>query len=183
MRNLTRIFSILSAILIASLMTGCSSMKVEQYAHTEPKLDLFDYFDGKTYAWGQFQSRSGELQRRFYVDITGTIDGDTLTLDEQFVYDDGETEQRIWVIERTAPNQYQGTAGDVIGTAYGQTAGAVFNWHYTLDLPYGNSSIHVKFDDWMFLQTDGVMINRAEVRKWGFRVGDVTLAFSKQDHR
>lgn len=172
-----------SLLLSALLLTGCSNMKVEHYAHTEPKLDLFEYFEGKTYAWGQFQTRSGELKRRFYVDITGTIEGNTLTLDEKFIYDDGETEQRIWVIERNAPNQYQGTAGDVIGTAYGQTAGAVFNWRYTLDLPYGNRSIHVQFDDWMFLQPDGVLLNRAEVKKWGFRVGEVTLAFSKLNHR
>ncbi|UQB43411.1 DUF3833 domain-containing protein [Thiomicrospira microaerophila] len=165
------------------LLTGCSNMKVEHYKDTEPKLDLFAYFEGKTYAWGLFQTRTGEVKRRFYVDITGTIDGDTLTLDEQFVYDDGETEQRIWVIDRIAANQYQGSAGDVIGIAYGQTAGSVFNWRYTLDLPYGSSSIHVQFDDWMFLQTDGVMLNRAEVKKWGLRVGEVTLAFSKQDHR
>jgi hypothetical protein len=173
----------LSALLFTLVLTGCSNMKVEHYAHTQPKLDLFDYFEGKTYAWGQFQSRSGELKRRFYVDITGTIKGNTLTLDEQFVYDDGETEQRIWVIERTAPNQYQGTAADVIGKAFGQTAGAVFNWRYTLDLPYGNSTIHVQFDDWMFLQPDGVLLNRAMVKKWGFKVGEVTLAFSKLDHR
>jgi len=167
----------------ALLVTGCSNMKVEHYVNTEPKLDLFDYFEGKTYAWGQFQTRTGELKRRFYVDITGTIEGNTLTLDEQFVYDDGETQQRIWVIERNAPNQYQGTAGDVIGVAQGQTAGAVFNWRYTLDLPYGERSIHVQFDDWMFLQPDGVLLNRAEVKKWGFRVGEVTLAFSKLNHR
>ncbi|WFE69795.1 DUF3833 domain-containing protein [Thiomicrospira sp. R3] len=164
-------------------LTGCSNMKIEHYADTQPRLDLFEYFEGKTYAWGLFQTRSGEVKRRFYVDITGTIEGNVLTLDEQFVYDDGETEQRIWVIERTAPNNYQGTAGDVIGKAYGQTAGSVFNWHYTLDLPYGKSSIHVQFDDWMFLQPDGVMLNRAEVKKWGLRVGEVTLAFSKLDHR
>jgi len=174
-----RIFAF--SLLISSVfIAGCSNMKIEHYAHTEPKLDLFDYFSGKTYAWGQFQDRSGEVKRRFKVDISGTIDGNVLTLDEQFVYDDGETEQRIWRIERLGDNRYQGTAGDVIGTAFGESAGAVFNWSYTLDLPYKNSSIHVKFDDWMFLQTDGIMLNRAEVSKWGFKVGEVTLFFSKQ---
>lgn len=80
-----------------------------------------------------------------------------------------------------AENSYKGTAGDVVGPAYGKSAGAAFNWQYTLDLPYKNSSIHVKFDDWMFLQTDKVMLNKAKVTKWGFTVGEVTLFFTKDD--
>lgn len=156
-------------------------MNIQEYKTTEPKLDLFTYFEGKSTAYGQFQSRSGEVKRRFKVAITGTVEGKFLTLDEQFVYDDGQTEERIWVIERLAENSYKGTAGDVVGPAYGKSAGAAFNWQYTLDLPYKNSSIHVKFDDWMFLQTDKVMLNKAKVTKWGFTVGEVTLFFTKDD--
>ena len=142
-------------------------------------MDLFSYFAGKTQAYGQFQDRSGAVKRRFSVDITGTVNDDVLTLDERFIYDDGEHEQRIWVIKRLDENLYSGTAGDVIGEAKGRSAGSVFTWRYTLDLPYKDSSIHVKFDDWMFLQPDGVMLNRAQVSKWGFTVGEVTLFFSK----
>lgn len=162
-------------------LIGCSPMNVQEYKTTEPKLDIFTYFEGKSTAYGQFQSRSGEVKRRFKVAITGTVEGKFLTLDEQFVYDDGQTEERIWVIERLAENSYKGTAGDVVGPAYGKSAGAAFNWQYTLDLPYKNSSIHVKFDDWMFLQTDKVMLNKAKVTKWGFTVGEVTLFFTKDD--
>jgi len=170
----------LLVVILSTVIMGCSNMKIEDYQGTEPTFDLFSYFEGKTYAWGQFQSRSGEVKRRFYVDITGTIENNTLTLDEQFVYDDGETEQRIWVIERLAPNQYKGTAGDVIGEAYGRAEGAVFHWTYTLDLPFRNSRIAVKFDDWMYLQSEEVMLNRANVSKFGFKVGEVTLFFNKQ---
>ena len=38
---------------------------------------------------------------------------------------------------------------------------------------------NVKFDDWMFLMDDEVMLNRAVMSKWGFRLGEVTLAFRK----
>ncbi len=161
------------------LLNGCSAPKVQDYAHTQPQLDLFTYFAGQTQAYGQFQDRSGVVKRRFKVAITGTVNDDVLTLDERFVYDDGEKEQRVWLIKRLGDNLYSGTAGDVIGEAVGHSAGSVFSWRYTLDLPYKNSSIQVKFDDWMFLQSDGVMLNRAQVSKWGFNVGEVTLFFSK----
>lgn len=172
-----RAFAIVSAL----FLTGCSSMNIQDYANETPKLDLFDFFNGKTYAYGQFQDRSGKVIRRFQVDITGTVDPSKkqLTLDEQFVYNDGETEQRIWLITEIAPNQFRGTAGDVVGEAQGISAGNALNWHYTLDLPYKNSSIHVKFDDWMFLHSNTTMMNRAAVTKWGFHVGEVTLFFSK----
>jgi hypothetical protein len=174
--NIRRYLFALGALL---LLAGCSGPNVQDYAQTEPKLDLFSYFAGKTQAYGQFQDRSGEVKRRFTVAITGTVEDDVLTLDERFVYDDGEHEQRIWVIKRLAENNYSGTAGDVIGEAVGRSAGSVFSWRYTLDLPYKGSSIQVKFDDWMFLQSDGVMLNRAQVSKWGFKIGEVTLFFSK----
>lgn len=154
-------------------------MNIQNYQQEEPKLNLFDYFDGKTYAQGQFQDRSGLVVRRFTVDITGEVDGNQLTLDERFVYSDGEKQQRIWRITQTAEGRYTGKADDVIGEAIGESAGNALNWRYTLDLPYKDSTIHVQFNDWMFLQSETTMINRASVTKWGFNVGEVTLFFSK----
>ena len=174
--SIRHFFFVLVAVL---LLNGCSGPKVQDYAQTQPPLDLFTYFTGQTQAYGQFQDRSGVVKRRFKVAITGIVKDDVLTLDERFVYDDGEQEQRIWSIKRLGDNRYSGTAADVIGEAVGHSAGSVFSWRYTLDLPYKDSSIAVKFDDWMFLQSDGVMLNRAQVSKWGFNVGEVTLFFSK----
>ena len=174
--SIRKVYFALAALL---LLSACSAPTVQDYADTQPKLDLFTYFAGQTQAYGQFQDRSGVVKRRFTVAITGTVNDDVLTLDERFVYDDGEKEQRVWLIKRLGDNLYSGTAGDVIGEAVGHSAGSVFSWRYTLDLPYKDSSIHVKFDDWMFLQSDGVMLNRAQVSKWGFKVGEVTLFFSK----
>jgi hypothetical protein len=37
----------------------------------------------------------------------------------------------------------------------------------------------VQFDDWMYLMDGRVMLNRAAMSKFGFRLGEVTLAFSK----
>lgn len=166
------------------LLISCSAVPVEKYAHLTPKFDLMAFFSGKIKAWGQFQNRKGELIRRFEVDIHGTVtntpQGKRLVLEESFLYDNGEKQHRKWVITETAPNHYEGKAGDVIGKAKGLSAGPVLNWRYTLDLPYKNDSLHVQFDDWMFLQTDTTMINRAEVTKWGFKVGEVTLFFQKR---
>ncbi len=162
------------------LLAGCSSMQISDYAQTQPALDLFRYFEGKTLAWGMFQGRDGALKRRFRVDIAGRIEGDRLTLTEDFVYDDGETQQRIWRIRRIDGGRYVGTADDVVGEAKGESAGSAFHWRYVLRLPYGEGTVDVSFDDWMFLQQDGVLLNRATMKKFGLTLGQVTLAFIKQ---
>jgi len=46
-----------------------------------------------------------------------------------------------------------------------------------MDLPIAGSTLRVRFDDWMFLQTPDVLINRARVSKLGIEIGSVTLIF------
>lgn len=179
--TLRRALALLIVLSVALTLAGCSSVQVQHYADTQPRLDLFEYFNGQTRAWGIFQTRSGELKRRFTVDIRGEVDGDRLTLTEDFVYADGEVQQRIWRIRRLDEHHFEGRAADVVGVAEGASHGSALNWRYTMRLPVGERTFDVQFDDWMFLQPDGVLINRAEVSKFGFKVGEVTLFFTRQE--
>ncbi|MDH3909864.1 MAG: DUF3833 domain-containing protein, partial [Rhodospirillales bacterium] len=52
-------------------------------------------------------------------------------------------------------------------------------WRYRFALKVGDDTWNVTFDDWLFLQSDGVLINRAEVTKFGIKLGEVTLVFRK----
>ncbi|NJO33831.1 MAG: DUF3833 domain-containing protein [Rhodospirillales bacterium] len=161
------------------LVSGCGTMKPEQFASAQPKFLLEDYFLGRTRAWGIFEDRFGDLRRQFVVDIDGSWQGNTFILHEKFAYSDGETDERTWKIRKTAGNRYEGTAGDVVGTAQGIAAGNALNWRYDLDLKVGNRTWRVHFDDWMFLQPDGILMNRARVTKWGIAVGELTVIFQR----
>lgn len=163
---------------MAAVLSGCAaSMKPEDFANKQPRFVIEDYFAGKTKAWGMFQDRFGTLKREFVVDITGTWDGKQLVLDERFLYSDGERETRVWTIQKQDYNNYSGTAGGVIGIAKGKSFGNALNWAYDFDLKVGNGTLRVHFNDWMFLQPDGMMLNVAEVSKFGIHLGTVTLAF------
>ena len=166
-------------LLAAFTITGCSNMKPQDFADTAPRFVIEDYFSGQTKAWGLFEDRFGNVRRQFTVDINGEWDGRELILEEDFVYMDGERDQRTWRIVKTDANSYQGRAADVVGTASGHAAGNALNWRYELDLKVGDGTWRVKFDDWMFLQPGGVVINRARVSKWGIDIGEVTLFFRK----
>lgn len=170
---------LLVCLAFAALLLGCSSMKPEDFAGREPRLLIEDYFSGDTKAWGIFQDRFGTLRRQFQVDIDGTWNGETLTLVEDFRYDDGETEQRVWRITKKGEHDYTGQADGVIGVAEGRAFGNVLNWTYRFALKVGEDTWTVTFDDWLFLQSEGVLINRAEVTKFGVKFGEVTLVFTK----
>jgi hypothetical protein len=170
-------FSFLS--LVTLLISGCSSMNVEDFENTQPEFVLEEYFEGRTMAWGLFEDRFGRVQRQFVVTMDGTWDGTTLILNEDFVYNDGETENRVWTLTKTDDMNYEGTTQNSIGTARGTRAGNAFNWKYDFNLKVGDDTWKVKFDDWMFLQPNGVLLNKATVTRWGFKLGTVYLSFSK----
>ncbi len=163
---------------LASL-SGCASQQIEDYAAEKPALDLARYFNGRVLAYGIFQDRAGRVVRRFNVVMDCSWNGDEGVLDEAFTYSDGSTERRVWRLRRGPDGRYTGTAGDVVGEATGQVRGNAFNWRYTLRLPVDGKVYEVQFDDWMYLMDDRVMLNKAVMSKFGFRLGEVTLSFVK----
>lgn len=167
-------------IILAILLAGCSKVDIAQYADNKPAFDIFSYFEGKTSGWGMVQNRSGKLLRQFVVAIDGTFtDENTLVLEEQFIWSDGEESTRVWTIKKTAADTYVGTADDVVGTAQGISSGNALNWRYHLNVEADGSTWKIHFDDWMFLQPDQVLLNRASMSKFGIHLGDITIAFTK----
>lgn len=165
----------------ALLLSSCAGVTPADYAKATPKLVLEEYFDGEVQAWGMFQDRGGKVVRRFTVSIIGTWENNKGKLVEDFVYDDGEKDRRIWNITRNADGSYTGSADDVIGTAAGTSAGNALNWKYTLALPVDGTVYHVQLNDWMYLVNDDVLINRAVMSKFGFRVGEVLITFKRKE--
>lgn len=168
------------ALALAFLLAGCTSIGPETYRAERPALDLFRYFDGTVDAWGQFEDRSGRVVKRFTVEIRGTVEGSRLTLDEDFSYSDGTRQKRVWRIERQPGGRLTGSASDVVGTAGGEVAGNALRWRYVLALEVDGRTWHVDFDDWMYLQDERVMLNRSVMSKFGFRLGEVFIAFRRR---
>lgn len=179
--------TLLKALLVvplASLLSSCAAPQVGNYAAEKPELDLRQYFSGTVDAYGIFTDRSGKVLKRFTVAMTCSWQGppgkETGTLDEVFTNSDGSSDRRVWTLKRSPDGSYVGTAADVVGQANGQERGNAFRWGYTLNLPVDGKIIEVQFDDWMYLMNDKVMLNKALMSKFGFKLGEVTLAFVKR---
>ena len=176
---------LIAAALVA--MTACTGKpSFEDDSLSDRKLNLEEFFDGDIIAYGQFQDVLGTVRRSFVVEVTGDWDGETLRLEEDFVYEDGSTERRVWSLQKTGPDSWQGTADGVIGVATGQEQDNRFNWKYEIDLPIPSAdgtteTMRVSFDDWMWLLSEDRLFNRAYVKRYGFDIGDVSISFEKRN--
>lgn len=173
---------IFAAALALAACTGKPSF--QDATLSDQKLDLEEFFDGKLVATGQFQDILGTVRRSFVVQIDGDWDGERLRLVEDFVYEDGSTEQRIWTLRKTGDDSWEGTAPGVIGAATGQEQDNRFNWRYTIDLPIpaadgSAETLRVEFDDWMWLLTEDRLLNRAYMKRYGIDIGEVIITFEK----
>jgi hypothetical protein len=177
--------SLLCAVAVsATLLAGCAGPQIADYAAEKPVLDMRQYFNGTIDAYGVFTDRSGKVVKRFTVVMdckwTGAPGQEVGVLDEAFTYSDGTKDRRVWTLKRGADGKYTGTADDVLGEANGEVKGNAFRWGYTLKLPVDGKIIEVQFDDWMYLMNDKIMLNKAAMSKFGFKLGEVTLTFVKR---
>ena len=176
------VLRILLAVTFATGLAGCAGApEGDTYRQQTPAFDLYQFFSGDVKAWGIVQNRSGEVVQRFVVDIDGSVDGDTLTLDESFNYGvgDGPT-SRTWTIVKQSDNSYVGRASDIDGPATGTSFGNAFNFHYEMDLPVDDTTYSVTFDDWFWAFDDSTMMNRSYIRKFGIVMAEVTIFMQKQ---
>lgn len=168
---------------VVSLMMflcGCSA-SINDYHNDGPGLDLRQYFNGSLHATGMFQDAHGKVTRRFTVQLQGVWQGDRGDLTEQFQFQDGERQTRVWHLIRVADGHWQGTAADVVGVAEGESDGNALHWHYTLRVPVNGDSYDFAFDDWMYLLDQGHMFNKAKMKKLGLTVGELTIYFDKPE--
>ncbi|MFT5121720.1 MAG: hypothetical protein ACI9TH_001053 [Kiritimatiellia bacterium] len=169
-----------SALIVTLLLlSSCSSVRVQEYAQQTPRMIPEDFFNGNLTAHGVVKNRSGKVIRYFNARIKAYWNDEVGTLEEDFVFDDGEMQRRVWTLTRQADGSYLGTAGDVVGEAHGEVAGNSMFLKYTLAVPLKKGDIHLTIDDRMYLVDPDTLINESQMRKWGLEVGQILLVIRK----
>jgi len=161
------------------ILLACCSAKISDYQSTSPEFDMKTFFDGKLEAYGMVQDREGKVIRRFRADLIGSWEGNNGLLEEDFFYDDGETQRRVWSLVKHGDNRYSGVASDSVGEATGQSQGFAFNWKYTLAIEVDGETWDIQLNDWIYQLDETRLINQTEMTKWGFKVGQITLVIEK----
>ena len=175
-------FSLLPSLclgLCLLILAGCSPITVNDYANNKPKIVMEQFFNGPLTAHGVVKDRAGKVIRSFNATIDASWQQGVGTLNEQFVFDDGEQQQRIWQLTKTADGRYIGTANDVVGEGDIRVAGNSVFLDYVLRIDYQGEPLDLRIDDRMYLTSNSVMINESTMTKWGFKVGSLLLVIKK----
>ncbi len=167
-------------VLLAAIISGCASQEIAHYAGRKPDFDPQQFFSGRLTAHGVLKNRSGEVTRHFNASIDAHWSNGVGTLQEKFVFDDGEVQYRNWTLRPTGDGRYRATAGDVIGEGQASVAGNAMNLQYTLRINYRGDPLDLPVDDWMYRVDERTGINESVLRKFGFRVGSIQLAIVRE---
>lgn len=169
----------LGLIGLSLILLSCSSVDLKVYKDQKPDFDFEQFFSGNLEAHGIFQDRSGVAIKQIHCQMSAQNMNGEIIIDEKFDYSDGTKDTRVWKIKKLSDGVYEGTAGDVIGVAKIETTGFVFHMSYRLALKVDGKTVEVNMDDWMYRVTNKLVINKTSMSKWGFHLGDVSLAIQK----
>lgn len=145
--------------------------------------DLLTWLEGTSRADGVFEDRRGRIRRRFTVELNGVAEGDVLRLNEHFLFDDGERQERNWRLARGTGGNFTGRAEDSISEAKGRFEAGVAYLSSELSLRVGKRDISMRFEDAFYEIGPGLVMNRSSVSKWGIRLGQVLILFRKDAQR
>jgi hypothetical protein len=161
------------------LLSACAGHQIDIYQDRKPALIPKEFFNGKLTAHGVLKNRDGEVTRTFNATINAYWKDGVGTLEEVFIFDDGEVQYRTWKLQPTKNGGYNATAGDVIGEGIAGISGNAMNLNYVLRIKYNNDTLDLSVDDWMFLVDENTIINESVLTKWGIRVASIQLAIVK----
>lgn len=165
--------AVVGAVIAARKRIGFLAQTPEDYASNTPTVDIRKHLAGPMVCEGVLFGPMGRVVSRFTARMNGSWDGDTGRLTEDFLYDSGATQARVWSLSVDAQGQITGTADDVIGTATGRQVGNAVRLDYTLRLPPHAGGHVLEVTDWLYLVGTSTLVNRSQFRKFGIPVGEL----------
>ena len=135
-------------------------------------ITLADAFTGRATGRGVFLLTLDGSERRFSATLDGRLRGDTLTVVEDFVYDDGQTDRLTWVFTRSATG-WTGRREDTVGIASVEELGTEVRLTYLADFKSPRGLTRLGFSDVIWRRPDGLIVNEGIVTRLGLPIGRV----------
>ncbi len=167
------------SLILGSLALGaCSRVPPSPEGPLRP-IRLEDAFVGRSTGSGVFRVTLTGSERRFRADLDGRLEGDRLTVVEDFFYDDGEENILTWVFDRAGPGRWTGRRDDTVGEAEVVETGTEIRLSYTADFESEGEVTRLGFEDVIYYGPEGQVINDAVVTRWGLPVGTVRFEITR----
>ena len=160
-------------VVVAGAMAAGCATRPPAPRPTPAALTLEEAFVGRTRGEGVFSFPIARVTRRFRADLDGRMEGDRLTVVEDFFYDDGETDRLTWVFDRVGPGRWTGKREDTVGVAAVSEENGVIRLEYLADVRSRGSVTRLGFRDLIYRTGSGVILNEAVVSWNGLPLGSV----------
>ncbi len=167
------------ASITSLLISACSSEPMPDFTDSNRQLNLTEFFSEPASGSGVFFDYTDKAYRHFTVTFKGEKkDNNQFVLTEDFIWSDGEQQNRVWHLTFQDDKNFTGTAKDIIGTAKGKLENNGLHMLYTLHVTMKNGkTINLNMDDRMYLTDDHTLVNRAKAKKFGITVGELVASF------
>ena len=151
------------------------------YSGKKPIFNIKDTLSGELLCEGIIFGPTGVVNSRFVADMNAIWDGNKGIINERFVYDNGSVQDREWALTIMDSGKILAEASDLIGTGTGAQSGSTVKLNYNLKLPQDAGGHEIAVVDWMYLLSNGSIMNRSQFYKYGIKVGELVATIRKYD--
>ncbi|MEP1929988.1 DUF3833 domain-containing protein [Shimia sp.] len=164
---------ILLLLLAKTILFSFRAQTPSDYINSGPAFSLKTHLSGEILSEGLIFGPNGKMTNSFVAKMFGRWDGNTGTLSEEFTYSNGKQQSRKWYLTLGEANTFTATADDIIGLARGSVSGSTIKMEYKIKLPEESGGHTLTVTDWLYLTSNGVIMNRSEMRKFGIKVAEL----------
>jgi hypothetical protein len=160
------------ALSASAVLAGCATRPADPRPAPAP-LTLTEAFVGRTRGEGVFRFPIARVERRFTAELDGRLEGDRLTVVEDFAYADGEKDRLTWVFDRAGPGRWTGKREDTVGAATVTEANGLIRLEYLADVRSRGNVTRLGFRDLIYRASPELIVNEAVVAWRGLPLGSV----------
>lgn len=163
----------MAGVVTKSMFLSFRAQRPADYSGTGPAFSLKQHLSGRIRSEGVIYGPTGRMANSFVAEMHGEWEGDKGSLAEHFIYSNGSEQHRKWHLTLGRDNTFTATADDIVGVATGIVSGATVRLKYRIVLPPQAGGYRLAVTDWMYLTRDGAIMNKSEMRMFGFKVAEL----------
>lgn len=153
----------------------------DDYADGGPQFDIRERLNGPIICEGMIYGPTGRVTSRFTAHFDASWEGNVGIMKEVFHYDSGNVQNREWKLTLGNDGAIKAEAPDVIGTGTGQQKGSAVLLNYRIKLSDEAGGHVLDTTDWMYLMSNGSIMNRSQFRKFGIKVAELVATMRPAD--
>lgn len=153
----------------------------DDYANHGPLFDIRERLNGPIVCEGVIYGPMGRVTSRFTANFEASWEGNVGKMVEVFHYDSGNVQHREWLLTLGNDGAIKAEASDLVGTGTGRQMGSAVLLNYRIKLSKDAGGYVLDTTDWMYLMSNGSIMNRSQFRKFGIKVAELVATMRPAD--